>query len=585
MTERHNTPFQRVIKVTVFHYQHGGAMGLLGSVVPGASGRGELHGQRRLHPSEEYREALQRIAALDKNPICETSGFDFDVPVRVDFGLPEDADVIKELIDVGLAEKIYVESDENQPVASGEWRCTFVMDRAIVNLIGHDMTPAVGPAIKTLLHQNAWFSMMSLDFQSQLMASAQCYGQVFSSVFGGTRRSLQLANTSCHPAICSAMTHNQMSKNLVLRLWMSTHSPGRNKEYWKWLAYALFSKRASSSVESLALMKVCSMGLSDMEAFTSILRSEHPEEVIWRVAWPREVEKSDTKRGHTGSIIRRDVRTVSDDGSSSWIDCIVPGYGRCQVQRCDLVLDGDGGDDDTPAGGEAISSLRLEFNKQTPSISDGMMHLFAAIGSSLRYLTLDVPRRELFMILRHCPNLEELSLCGGVVDARFNFSDYHEKGEALPELSANWDSISAVATVLANNDNSLTKCTRRVRVRFMDSTDEVGTSVDLREHERRTNKFLEYLEVAVAPAYEQHLPSFRNHHLEPIWRALNPLPLRSKLAFLSLCTWSLGSKPSLARPKRPRTQSPTDPTSPLNPHPILFSGKSTFASPTGSNRN
>lgn len=61
---------------------------------------------QRLHPSEEYREALQRIAALDKNPICETSGFDFDVPVRVDFGLPEDADVIKELIDVGLAEKI-----------------------------------------------------------------------------------------------------------------------------------------------------------------------------------------------------------------------------------------------------------------------------------------------------------------------------------------------------------------------------------------------------------------------------------------------------------------------------------------------
>ncbi|KAE8875689.1 hypothetical protein PF005_g11341 [Phytophthora fragariae] len=57
---------------------------------------------QRLHPSGEYREALQLIAALDKNPLRSKSDFDFDVPVRVDFGL----ETFDTMVDVGIAEKI-----------------------------------------------------------------------------------------------------------------------------------------------------------------------------------------------------------------------------------------------------------------------------------------------------------------------------------------------------------------------------------------------------------------------------------------------------------------------------------------------
>ncbi|KAG6942196.1 hypothetical protein JG688_00018262, partial [Phytophthora aleatoria] len=35
------------------------------------------------------------------------------------------------------------------------------------------------------------------------------------------------------------------------------------------------------------------------------------------------------------------VRTFSDDGASKWMDSLVPGYGRCQVQRKDLMVSQD----------------------------------------------------------------------------------------------------------------------------------------------------------------------------------------------------------------------------------------------------
>ncbi|KAE9183946.1 hypothetical protein PF005_g21877 [Phytophthora fragariae] len=268
---------------------------------------------QRLHPSGEYREALQQIAALDKNPLRSKSDFDFDVPVRVDF---DGSYGMNELVDVGIAEKIvqqqwqkYEVSGESQSTARGEWHCTFVLERMIVDLVDQDMTTAMGAALKTLLHQNTWFSRVSLCLMRHLMMPAQSYGQLVSSVFDSTRRLPQLARTSCHPsfvpasggsdplqlgeivvtwapdvhihyvgAMCSAMVHNQMSKNLSLQLWMKTNNGEINQRYWKWLAYALFLKRAraSSAVESLAMMKVCSMSVSDMEAFTSIASSDHP---------------------------------------------------------------------------------------------------------------------------------------------------------------------------------------------------------------------------------------------------------------------------------------------------------------------
>lgn len=179
------------------------------------------------------------------------------------------------------------------------------------------------------------------------------------------------------------------------------------------------------------------------------------------------------------------VRTVSDDGKSTWVDSIVPGYGRCRVQRRDLVFDDAiTSNHNTAARGSGITSLRLRFYKELPSVSDGLALFFGAIGSSLKHLMLDAPREELSSIIQCCPNLEELALSGGVVDARLDFSDYQAIGESLPELHLNWESISEISVALADNDNPLAKCARRIRVRVKHFSDEVEEPVRLSDHER-----------------------------------------------------------------------------------------------------
>lgn len=276
---------------------------------------------QRLHSSAEYRKTLQQIAALDHDLQRINSVFNFEVPVRVEFAPSDDSECSEELAEAGIAEKIlkeqwdeYLLSGDNKAPAPGEWRCTFVLERMITNLNGYDLCDETGPTIKALLRQNTWLSWLSLCFGDGGIPSVESCGQLISSVFDSTRRPLKTANTSYHPdfdsvgdnacqlqlgeiginwisglrvsfigAMCSAMVHSQKSKKLSIRLWMDTHDQESNQKRWKWLAYALFSRRARacSSVESLAFMIICSMSVSDMTAFTSILTSEHPEEDLF----------------------------------------------------------------------------------------------------------------------------------------------------------------------------------------------------------------------------------------------------------------------------------------------------------------
>ncbi|EGZ08246.1 hypothetical protein PHYSODRAFT_348117 [Phytophthora sojae] len=187
---------------------------------------------QRLHPSAEYQETLQRIAALDKNSQWKKSGCDFEVPVRVEFSVTGDELYTEALADVATAERIvkeqwekYSASHENKAPAPG------VGDPRPLQLGAIEIT---------------WIP------------------------------SLQIRDIG---AMCSAMVHSQVSRKLLMLLGMDIRDQEKNRKCWEWLAYALFSKRARaySSLESLALMLVTSMSVNDMEGFTSILKSEHPE--------------------------------------------------------------------------------------------------------------------------------------------------------------------------------------------------------------------------------------------------------------------------------------------------------------------
>ncbi|EGZ08129.1 hypothetical protein PHYSODRAFT_306185 [Phytophthora sojae] len=214
------------------------------------------------------------------------------------------------------------------------------------------------------------------------------------------------------------------------------------------------------------------------------------------------------------------VRTFSDDGTSEWVDAIIPGLGQCQVQRDDLEID---------------------FCEDDRDLWEGLPMILATIGSSLTFLGLDYHKGGIKDILRHCPNLQELTFCVGFTMFRFNFSNYDGSAD---QFDYDWRDIEALTQALSDNDNPLAKCLRHLRVRFYwlctrEHVDDpkvynprIETDVEALLRMLQVNRSLEFLDVHWPPPYHGYIGNLREHHLEPISR---PSQARdSKLALLSV---------------------------------------------------
>ncbi|KAE9311333.1 hypothetical protein PF008_g20232 [Phytophthora fragariae] len=155
---------------------------------------------------------------------------------------------------------------------------------------------------------------------------------------------------------------NQKTSKLSIKLKLKSKfapiNPLKTRRWWNWIAYAFFSRRARActSLKSPALMRIGSMSIEDMEGFAAVVNSDHPEEELFDR--PRGLIKSRDATLKRGAPVRWKftdegepnlewdpikfdyaipfVRTFSDDGSSTWVDAIVPGLGRCKVQRDNL---------------------------------------------------------------------------------------------------------------------------------------------------------------------------------------------------------------------------------------------------------
>lgn len=365
----------------------------------------------------------------------------------------------------------------------------------------------------------------------------------------------------------SALMSNQATSKLSLRLRMDLDDPVSSREWWKWLAYGIFSKRAQSQsrLETLALVSISCMRVEDMEAFSAILDAEHPEEELFGT--PRGVvEEQDAVlcpsapirwqvalRGQPDRVpqdLKFDrpvcVRTFSDDGVSDWVNVVVPGYGWCQVQRNELTANERTNeiDDCSPR----LSSLTIGFDKYDKHISEGFPRFLAAVGPSLKFLTIDevgleVDESFVDFMLQCCPNLKELAITGAWINLRFNFNNYRARRIPLPSLRYNWDDLMVVSSELSNPHSPLTKCLRRLRVRvggyYSEEADEAAHHAEVQSLLRmlEANRALEYLDVGVHSSFMGYLDEFRQHHLTPTNRLLK-LPIESKLAFLSVQPFS-----------------------------------------------
>ncbi|KAK1942584.1 hypothetical protein P3T76_006083 [Phytophthora citrophthora] len=200
-------------------------------------------------------------------------------------------------------------------------------------------------------------------------------GRVMASLFDSTRRLCEssTADTSitrqqvgkmsvlkwCQKdweALCSAAPQGQTVRELTL----SSTRGARLDQWWQWLAYGFFSKRArtNSFLEVMSLTAIQSMTTAEIDAFCAILASQHPEEeLLGCPCGPAGVQDATLV---ANSPIRWDLnelnepvlssedlkvdtaipflRILSESNYSGWLDALVPGYGRSQVQRKDLVL-------------------------------------------------------------------------------------------------------------------------------------------------------------------------------------------------------------------------------------------------------
>ncbi|KAL3670235.1 hypothetical protein V7S43_004548 [Phytophthora oleae] len=606
---------------------------------------------QREHASRAYLSALKKIAASDTNLKAGKPGIDIEIPVQVCFTvmhpasymfLCEDTTPLKVIHE---AEKVVKEdwqrherSRKNRDVEPRNLRCTFVLEPMLASFNDAKITLDLAETMQTLLRENTWFSHLSLwlfvgrELEADERLLRMTVGPLFSSVFGDSRRRTELANTRYHSsvdgsgcdslplqvgsvnlecdssmtlrsfeALCSALAVNQTTKNLSMLLEMNPEEPILSEHWWKWLAYSLFSKRAraSSALESLAFLRIGSMSIPDIQAFSSILESDHPEEDLF--SCPRGALDERDATIKAGSLIHfklnyrgqpprgshaftfefpvSSARIFSDDGQSEWVNALVPGYGRCYVKRTDLDFQET---PTVPADCPGVTDLTIEFDRDDPSNSDGLQNFLAAIGPSLKRLTInpsDVDLEDSNLITQHCPNLEELSLCGGgTVDVRLNFSEFGVTNLTIPELPLDWDDVATLANALAVPDSPLAKCVRRLRVRLIDHWAAWGIIVADNNNRPAfqaglralldmlgVNKTLEYLDVIVPFGHYIYLADFRRHHLEPVDRSL-PLPIETKLAFLSVLSARSMPAPDVKKPKRRMTRSAhaTQPLSDLN---------------------
>ncbi|KAG1687830.1 hypothetical protein DVH05_004561 [Phytophthora capsici] len=539
--------------------------------------------------SEAFREDLEKIAAVGN---FKTRGKyeEIRIPIRVLFRARQPFSEmgdrpVDDLVKIARAEgviKAQWEKYKQNLVEPHRLQYTFVLEPMIANFCNYSINPGMTEILQTLVSDNVWFSHLSLSLQlnSELKAddhlAIQSVGQLVTSVFGSTRRCSADSNTQyfskigrspCQvdtvavycdtslslwtfEALLSAMVASQTTKRLCLNLWVySNVGMIATATIWKWIAYALFSKRARSTLESLVLTSIGSMTVADIEAFTAVMTSEYPENDLFGTCGQGAeknyaILRSNTRICcHVGEELQElmldlpatRVQTFSDDGQSEWVNAVVPGYGRCLLQRKDLGFQQDSRDD--RAG---ISSLSIELKGHDGEVMNGLWNFLAAIGPSLQFLTLNALCIDFDcnQILRCCPNLEELSLRSRVVDVRFNFQGL--KGDN-PLFTTDWTDVVAIVTELQDNSNFFVRALRRLRFRLncvrdaREEPDDIRIKSCIAELLRmlEVNETLEFLDVVAPTDYYGSFDDFRAHHLKPIHRSV-PLAMKSNLAFLSI---------------------------------------------------
>ncbi|KAK1942583.1 hypothetical protein P3T76_006082 [Phytophthora citrophthora] len=240
--------------------------------------------------------------------------------------------------------------------------------------------------------------------------------------------------------------------------------------WWKWLAYGFLSKQArtNSSLEALTLKHIARMTTPAIDAFCAVLSSELPEELLFGCTSGADGVQDATLAANSPircnfndqnePVVTSDVlkvatpilflRILSGNAESEWVIALIPGYGRCQVQRKNLVFS-------QPVGirpGNNLKTLEMCFLSLGDNDFSGLPYFFAAIGTSLKTLIINTGSLDVDV-----PKVGAVVLTNQRNDAvTLNFSAYHAASSPLPAITVNFNDTPAFTRELMDNKISIT---------------------------------------------------------------------------------------------------------------------------------
>ncbi|CAI5717188.1 unnamed protein product [Peronospora destructor] len=370
--------------------------------------------------SAEYKEALAKVLAMNNKKSC-TMLTEIEIPITVQLGswLTSSTDLRSCSISTELAEIVESLARDGIRVSGlalredGRWRA----------LASNDSIEEARITVGKLMF--GLFGGAKTTEWEDFRIETTCITGLLVAEYGHAN---QLASSSVHvdcegmqkwifERMCSAVAVNQTTKHLSLEMddEESNDDDGDwvlSRWRWQWIIFACFSEKARlhSRLESLALHNVV-ITSEAVESVAAMLAAEGPEESLLGYschssdAWIDLCIKA-------GSPIEEitGVRQMTEADENDRAIVLVPGFGRCQVQRTDLVC------------------------KKLTLPSKSLAGLLLLVGASLTHLALefeDFYIGELEGIVASCPNLVELAVSTQTTEMRLCFRNTRFRDLAL----------------------------------------------------------------------------------------------------------------------------------------------------------
>ncbi|KAE8997494.1 hypothetical protein PR003_g19508 [Phytophthora rubi] len=366
--------------------------------------------------------------------------------------------------------------------------------------------------------------------------------------------------------LCASLADASAVRKLTLGGAFRPLTPVQRTWRWQWLTYALFSEASRSSIEEINLMGV-QLSQEDVDAIAEVLTAKVPEpdeatdaaEAAYTEGG-RAVEYLCVPKG-TSVRIKESIanpndsttletvddfmfRLLQNDNEGEWMNVLVPGRGN------GVIASGDAHRAESKVllqpsrSSDGITSLSLSIDSNAEQEMPILLRFIQLVGRSMKKLSIQTAGStalDVHEILKACPQLDQLFLDSVQIDLDTLMVEVENGSTSircfgLAYYNTPTDVVTRFAKKLGDPNSALANgmrelCLSADNAEFPMTDGNVKAFLDV----LKTNHKLIYLDLLVLPAlFDKYAAAFRAHHQEPLCVEKEKLPLRCRLAFLSV---------------------------------------------------